>query len=201
MNVVKTTGRALVFLVVMSVLTGVVYTGVVTAIAQVVFPFQANGSIVETEDGGRYSLLLGQTFEDDDHMWGRMQSYNVDTFVDADGNPMAWAGPTNLSPAGDEFDAAVRQRIAEIRAAHPEKGDAPIPSDLVTCSGSGLDPGISVAAAEYQVERLARTTGKSAEEIERIIDACTTREQFGILGEATVNVLEVNLMLDGKLAY
>ena len=200
MNALKTTGKALVFLIIMSLLTGVIYTAVVTAIAQVAFPFQANGSVIETNDGERYTLLLGQSYEDDTHMWGRVQSYNVDTFTDKDGNPVAWAGPSNLSPAGEDFEAQVQERIAAIKAAHPEKGDEPIPSDLVTGSGSGLDPNISVAAAEYQVDRLAKNTGKSTEEIEQIIQKCTTPAQFGILGEPVVNVLEVNLMLDGKIS-
>ena len=93
----------------------------------------------------------------------------------------------------------MQERIDAIKAAHPEKGDEPIPSDLVTNSGSGFDPHISPAAAEYQVERLVRTTGKSAEEIRAIIDACTEPLQFGVLGDERVNVLKVNLMLDGIL--
>lgn len=101
------------------------------------------------------------------------------------------------APAGDEFATAVQDRVEQIRAAHPEMGNKPIPSDLVTNSGSGFDPHISPAAAEYQVDRLARTTGKSASEIRDIIKQCTEQPQFGFLGDARVNVLKVNLMLDG----
>ncbi|MEF2846437.1 MAG: potassium-transporting ATPase subunit C [Eggerthellaceae bacterium] len=200
MNFGKTLGKSVLVFILFSVLTGVIYTGVVTVIAQLVFPYQANGDIITTDDGSRYCMELGQTFQDDDHMWGRMQSYNVDTFTDTDGNPIAWAGPTNLSPASEDFSEAVQTRIAEIRAAHPEHANDPIPSDLVTTSGSGLDPDISPAAAEFQVERLAKNTGKSEDEIRDIIAKCTTPQQFGVLGQDTVNVLKVNLMLDGKIS-
>ena len=105
-----------------------------------------------------------------------------------------------MSPASEDFSEAVQTRIAEIRAAHPEHANDPIPSDLVTTSGSGLDPDISPAAAEFQVERLAKNTGKSEDEIRDIIAKCTTPQQFGVLGQDTVNVLKVNLMLDGKIS-
>lgn len=200
MKVLKQVGLSVGAFILFTLLCGVLYTGVVTGIAQVVFPYQANGSIIETDDGERYAMLLGQTFDDDDHMWGRVQNYNVDTFVNENGEAVAWAGASNLSPASEEFDAMVAERVEEIRAAHPEHADDPIPSDLVTCSGSGLDPHISPAAAEYQVERLAKNTGKSEDEIRAIISKCTEGEQFGILGEPVVNVLKVNLMLDGKIS-
>lgn len=178
---------------------GVVYTAAVTVVAQVAFPYQANGSFVEGSDGNRYSMLIGQTYRDDDHMWGRAQSYNAATFEDAEGETLLWAGPSNISPASESFEETVAERVEEVRAAHPERGDAPVPSDLVTCSGSGFDPHISPAAAEYQVERLAKNTGKSQDEIRAIIGQCTEYPQFGILGDAAVNVLKVNLMLDGVL--
>lgn len=130
---------------------------------------------------------------------GRVQNYNAETFVGEDGSIRLWAGPSNISPASEDFESSVAERVAEIRAAHPEHAGEPVPSDLVTCSGSGFDPHISPAAAEYQVERLAKNTGKSEEEIRAIIRECTDGPQFGILGDATVNVLKVNLMLDGIL--
>lgn len=191
--------RALGLFAIASVVCGAIYTAAVTLVAQVAFPYQANGSFVEGSDGNRYSMLVGQTYRDDSHMWGRVQNYNAETFADNDGSVLLWAGPTNESPASEEFDNAVAQRVDEVRAAHPEQGDAPVPSDLVTCSGSGFDPHISPAAAEYQVERLARATGKSQDEIRAIIEQCTQRPQFGVLGDAAVNVLAVNLMLDGVL--
>ena len=133
------------------------------------------------------------------HMWGRIMNVDVSTYKDADGNPLMYASPSNLSPASDEFDALVKERVAMIRKAHPEMGTTPIPVDLVTCSGSGLDPAISPAAAEYQVARLARENNISEDEVRNIIDECTTVRFLGLLGEPTVNVLKVNLMLDGIL--
>lgn len=199
MKQAKTWGSAALFFLVTTVLCGVLYTFVCTGIAQLVFPYQANGSIIEA-DGTKYgSELVGQQFTDDDHMWGRVMSPSTGTFTDDEGNDVLWYGASNLSPAGDDFASAVQDRIDQIHAAHPEKGDEPIPSDLVTNSGSGFDPHISPAAAEYQVERLARNTGKSASEIRNIIERCTEQPQLGVLGDARVNVLKVNLMLDGIL--
>ena len=170
-----------------------------TGLAQLFFPHQANGSIIEV-DGTKYgSELVGQRFTDEKHLWGRAMNPSTSTFTDAEGNDVLWYAPSNLSPAGDEFATAVQDRVEQIRAAHPEMGNKPIPSDLVTNSGSGFDPHISPAAAEYQVDRLARTTGKSASEIRDIIKQCTEQPQFGFLGDARVNVLKVNLMLDGVL--
>ena len=197
MKSAKTWASGIIFFLIMTVITGVIYTGVVTAVAQVAFPFQANGSIITGNDGKQYSLLLGQTYEDDDHMWGRIQATSTGTFTDDEGNDILWSAPSNLSPASEEFAELVQERIDKIHAAHPEKGDEPIPSDLVTNSGSGFDPHISPAAAEYQVERLAKNTGKSEDEIRDIIAKCTDEPQLGILGDAGVNVLKVNLMLDG----
>lgn len=202
----RTLGRAAGFFVIMSLITGVIYTGVCLGVGQLFFPFQANGSIIDVDADGdgtadaRYATLLGQQFEDEDHLWGRPTNYNLSTFTDDEGNPIAWAGPSNKTPAGEEFEELVAERVEAIREAHSEKGDEPIPSDLVTVSGSGLDPEISPAAAEYQVERLAKNTGKSASEIRAIIEACTEQPQLGILGEPRVNVLKVNLMLDGVLS-
>ncbi|MEQ3363026.1 K(+)-transporting ATPase subunit C [Raoultibacter massiliensis] len=197
MKSAKTWGSSVIFFLLMTLITGAIYTAVCTGIAQLAFPYQANASIIEV-DGVKYgSELVGQDFSDEDHMWGRIMNPNASTFTDDEGNPVMWYGASNLSPASEEFEAVVQERIEMIREAHPEKGDEPIPSDLVTCSGSGFDPEISPAAAEYQVERLAKNTGKSESEIREIIEKCTTGQQFGILGYERVNVLKVNLMLDG----
>ncbi|OUO90188.1 potassium-transporting ATPase subunit C [Gordonibacter sp. An230] len=199
MKQAKTWGSGLLLFLVMTVITGVVYTAVCTGVAQLAFPYQANGSIIEV-DGVKYgSELVGQQFTDEDHMWGRVMSPSTGTFTNNEGEDVLWYGASNLSPAGDDFAEAVQARIDEIHAAHPEKGSEPIPSDLVTNSGSGFDPHISPAAAEYQVERLAKNTGKSEDEIRAIIEKCTEQPQLGILGDARVNVLKVNLMLDGIL--
>lgn len=189
--------RAISTFVFFSVLCGVVFTLVVTGIAQVAFPHQANGSIIEI-DGVKYgSELLGQQFNDEDHMWGRVMNVDVATYTDAEGNAVMYAAPSNASPATEQYQEAIAERVAQIKAANPDADMDAVPSDLVTCSGSGLDPHISPAAAEYQVPRLAKATGKSEDEIRSIIKKATDGKFLGVWGEETVNVLEVNLMLEG----
>lgn len=191
--------RAAMLLLVFTVVCGVLYTLAVTGIAQIFFPHQANGSIIEV-DGKRYgSELLGQQYTDEGHMWGRIMKLDVSTYRDEDGKALLYAVPSNLSPASEEYEQLVAQRVEKLRAADPERGDTPIPVDLVTCSGSGLDPHISPAAAEYQVPRLARATGRSEDEVRDIIKDCTDGRFLGLFGEKRVNVLEVNLRLDGIL--
>ncbi|MEG0027423.1 MAG: potassium-transporting ATPase subunit C [Raoultibacter sp.] len=197
--IAHTVKSAVVLLLVVTALVGVVYVGAVTGIAQVFFPHQANGSVIEV-DGKRYgSELLAQQFSEADHMWGRIMKVNTELITDAQGNPTLWATPSNMSPASDEYAQVVAQRVALIHEAHPDQQNTSIPSDLVTCSGSGLDPDISPAAAEYQVRRLAANTGRSESEVRSIISACTTQPFLGVLGDARVNVLKVNLTLDGVL--
>lgn len=200
MKIFKQTAlRAGALFLVFTLLCGGAYTLAVTGLSQLLFPEKANGSIIEA-DGKKYGCeLLAQPFLDDTHLWGRIMNVDVSTYTDDAGNPVLYAGPSNKSPASPEYEQMVAQRVAMIRAAHPEKGDAPIPVDLVTVSGSGLDPHISPAAAEYQVARLAHTTGKSEQAIRQIIESCTTGRFLGLFGEPRVNVLEVNLTLDGIL--
>ena len=191
--------KALIIFVIFTVVCGVLYTGVVTGIAQVFFPDQANGSIIEV-DGKKYgSVLLGQQYTDNKHMWGRVMNIDVSTYTDESGNPMMYASPSNLSPASEEYEELIAQRVEKIRKAHPDQKDTAIPEDLVTCSGSGLDPHISVAAAHYQIERIAKAQNMSQDEVQKIVDQCTDGKLLGVLGEKTVNVLKVNLMLDGIL--
>lgn len=198
-TLVRSAVSAVVLFAAATVLCGAVYPLAVTGVATAVFPSQAGGSIIEV-DGVKYgSALVGQPFRDEDHLWGRPTVANATTFTGEDGQPLLWYGPENISPASDEFAALVAERVAVVRAAHPDQGTAPVPSDLVTVSGSGFDPHISPAAAEYQVGRLAQATGRSAEEVRGIIRQCTEKPLLGALGEARVNVLEVNLMLDGIL--
>ena len=116
-----------------------------------------------------------------------------------DGELMAYGAPSNLSPASEEYRQLIDARVKKIRAANPDADMDAVPVDLVTCSGSGLDPEISPDAAEYQVPRLAKATGKSEDEVHDIIAACTKGRFLGVFGEPTVNVLKVNLMLDGVL--
>lgn len=191
--------RAAGLLLIFTLLCGAAYTGAVTGLAQLLFPEKANGSFIEV-NGVKYgSALLGQQYTDDAHMWGRIMNLDVTTFKDKNGKPLLYAHPSNLSPSSDEYAKLVAERVAKLKAADPEMGSAPVPVDLVTCSGSGLDPDISPAAAEYQVSRIARAGGRSESEVRSIIQKCTTDRFGGIFGEPTVNVLKVNLRLDGIL--
>ena len=191
--------RVLGFFLILTVLCGGIYTFATTGVVQVLFNEKANGSIIQI-DGKKYgSSLLGQQYTDMGHMWGRIMNIDTDTYTDDDGNPVMYAGPSNISPAGEGYEALVAERVEMIRAAHPEKGDAPIPVDLVTSSGSGLDPHISLAAAEYQITRIANNSDHSEEEIRAIVEKYTTGRFLGVLGEPVVNVLKVNLALDGIL--
>ena len=185
--------------IIFTIICGGIYTAVITGISQILFPKQANGSIIEV-NGKKYgSELLGQQYTDEKHLWGRIMNIDTDTFTDKDGNKVAYSGPSNLSPTSEDLQAVIDERINMIKEMHPEKGDTPIPVDLVTCSGSGLDPHISVAAAEYQVERIAKYNDMSKEQVQAIINKYTSNRFLGVLGEKTVNVLEVNLALDGVL--
>lgn len=189
--------RALGVFALFTVVCGLGYTLVVTGIAQVAFPYRANGSLIKVDGKVVGSELIGQNFEDGDHMWGRIQ--NVAIVEDENGELMAYGAPSNLSPASEEYRQLVDARVKKIRAANPDADTDAVPVDLVTCSGSGLDPEISPDAAEYQVPRLAKATGKSEDEVRDIIAQCTKGRFLGVFGEPTVNVLKVNLMLDGTL--
>lgn len=192
--------KAIVIFLIFTLICGVLYTGFITVAAQVLFPHQANGSLIE-QGGTIYgSELMGQQFKADDHMWGRVMNLDVVTYQDANGTPLMYATPSNQSVTSDDYDQQIKERIQKIRAAHPDHGNAPIPVDLVSCSGSGLDPHISLAAANYQISRIAKAKGITQQQVEEIIAACTTPRILGIFGEETVNVLKVNLMLDGILA-
>lgn len=200
MKAIKTVlPRAALIFLIFTLLCGVVYTVLVTGIAQLVFPKQANGSIIEV-DGKKYgSELLGQQYTDENHMWGRIMNIDTSTFTDKSGNKLMYAWPSNLSPASDEYAALVKERVDMIQEANPDMKKEAIPVDLVTCSGSGLDPDISRAAAEYQVSRIAKNKSMTENEIQSIIDKCSNHRLLGVFGEETVNVLKVNLMLDGIL--
>lgn len=180
-----------------TIVCGLGYTLVVTGIAQVTFPYQANGSLITVDGKVVGSELIGQNFDDEAHMWGRIQ--NVSIVEGEDGELMAYGAPSNLSPASEKYRQLVDARVKKIRAANPDADMDAVPVDLVTCSGSGLDPEISPDAAEYQVPRLAKATGKSEDEVREIIAQCTKGRFLGVFGEPTVNVLKVNLMLDGAL--
>ncbi|PWL92088.1 MAG: potassium-transporting ATPase subunit C [Clostridiales bacterium] len=191
--------KAAIIFLIFTLLCGVVYTGVVTGMAQLIFPDKANGSIIEI-DGKKYGCeLLGQQYTDEAHMWGRIMNIDVSTYQDENGTTLMYAAPSNLSPASAEYEALVAERVELLRAANPDMDETAIPVDLVTCSGSGLDPHISPAAAEFQVARIAKAAGRTETEVREIIQTCTDSKFLGVFGEESVNVLKVNLMLDGIL--
>ena len=195
----STLPKALTIFLIFTFVCGILYTGVVTGVAQLFFPEKANGSIIEV-DGKKYGCeLLGQQYTDDAHMWGRIMNIDVSTYKDESGHTLMYAAPSNLSPASEEYEALVADRVEKLRAATPDMDETAIPVDLVTCSGSGLDPHISPAAAEYQVARIAKANDVTEDEVRAIIEKCTDGRFLGLFGEETVNVLKVNLMLDGIL--
>lgn len=186
--------------VVFTLVCGVLYTGAITAIAQVVFPEKSNGSIIEV-DGKKYgSELIAQQYTDEKHMWGRIMKIDTGTFTDENGNKLMYSAPSNLSPASEEYEELVSQRVKAIKSYHEYNADKPIPVDLVTGSGSGLDPHISLAAAQYQIKRIADNNNMTESQVEEIVKKCTEKPFLGFLGETTVNVLKVNLMIDGILS-
>ena len=191
--------KALTIFLIFTFLCGILYTSVVTGVAQLFFPEKANGSMIEV-NGKKYGCeLLGQQYTDDAHMWGRIMNIDISTYKDENGHTLMYAAPSNLSPASEEYEALVAERVEKLRAANPDMDETAIPVDLVTCSGSGLDPHISPAAAEYQVARIAKANDMTEDEVRAIIEKCTDGRFLGLFGEETVNVLKVNLMLDGIL--
>lgn len=173
-----------------TVLTGLIYPAVITGMAQVIFPSQANGSLITQNGQIVGSALIGQQFDNPEYFWGRLSAtgdhpYNA-----------AMSGGSNLGPTNPALQKQVSDRIAALKAADPGNNQ-PIPVDLVTASGSGLDPDISFAAASYQAARVARVRGLSLARVQALIDQNTTGRTFGFLGEPRVNVLELNLALNG----
>ena len=195
----KLLGKSAKFLLIFTIICGMVFPLFITGISQIFFKDKSNGSIIEI-NGTKYgSELLAQEFTSDKYLWGRVMNLDTSTFKNENGEVLLYSAPSNLSPASDEYKKLVEERVEKIRKANPEKGDEPIPVDLVTASGSGLDPHLSVAAAEYQVDRIARERNMSKDEVESIIDKYTNKRFLGVFGEETVNVLQVNLALDVKL--
>jgi len=180
---------AIVSLIALTLLTGVLYPVVVTGIAQVLFPSQANGSLILKDGKAVGSRLIGQPFDDPKYFWGRPSA--TSPFPNNAGS----SGGSNLGPTNPDLQKAVQGRIDALKAADPGN-TAPIPVDLVTASGSGLDPHISPAAALYQVQRVAKARNLTGEAVRGLVEAHTAGRQFGILGEPRVNVLTLNLALD-----
>lgn len=182
---------ALVTLFVMTLLTGILYPLVVTGIAQTAFPQQANGSLMVSNGQVVGSRLIGQEFNDPRYFWARLSATGPNAY-----NAAASSG-SNLGPTNPQLIEAVQTRVEALRAADPGNS-APIPVDLVTASGSGLDPQISIAAALYQLPRVARVRGMSEAEVRALVERNTAGRLFGLFGEPGVNVLQLNLALDGK---
>lgn len=187
--------QSFILLLLMSVICGGLYTLSMWSITNLAFHEQASGSTIFANEK-EYSTLLGQSFSDEKHMWGRIVLMDTSTYQDKDGNSLMYAGPSNLSPASDEYEKLVEARAKKIQVAHPEMDGVAIPVDLVSVSGSGLDASISVSAAKYQVKRLAKENNVSEKQVEKIIMECTQDELLGVFGEKTVNVVKVNMMLD-----
>lgn len=181
---------AAVLLGLLTLVTGVAYPLVVTGAAQLLFPRQAHGSLVEVEGRVVGSSLVGQPFDDPRYFWGRPsathpQPYNAEA-----------SGGSNLGPSNPVLREAVRRRVAALAAADPLQSKRPVPIDFVTSSGSGLDPHISPLAALTQVGRVARIRGLPEERVRKLVEQHVEPRTLGVLGEPRVNVLHLNLALD-----
>jgi len=182
---------ALILLVVLTVVTGIIYPVVVTVIARVVFPYQANGSLIVKDGKVVGSALIGQPFDDPKYFWGRPSATSPYPY-----NAASSSG-SNLSPTNPALVKSVQERVDALRAA--DLGNtAPVPVDLVTASGSGLDPHISPAAALYQVSRVAKARKLDPAVVRELVERNTEGRQLGFLGEPRVNVLALNLALDAR---
>ncbi|MGH7895314.1 MAG: potassium-transporting ATPase subunit KdpC [Candidatus Binatia bacterium] len=181
---------ALVSLTLLTLLTGVVYPLMVTGLAQVLFPAQANGSLIVVDGKPVGSALIGQPFDDPKYFWSRLSATSPFPY-----NGAASSG-SNLGPLNDGLVDAAKARVDALKNADPAN-PRPIPVDLVTASASGLDPHISPAAARYQVARVARVRGLPEPTVEALVARHTHGRQWGVLGEAVVDVLALNLALDG----
>jgi K+-transporting ATPase ATPase C chain len=183
---------AVILFVLLSALTGVIYPAVVTGLAHLLFPHQANGSLMTDRNGKLTgSSLIGQPFSSPGHFWGRPSATGPFPY-----NAGASSG-SNLGPTNPALIDAVKARIQVLKAADPDNKD-PVPVDLITASGSGLDPHISPAAAAYQVNRVAKARHIKPEILLALIDANTESRQWGFLGEPRINVLTLNLELDAR---
>jgi len=180
---------ALVSFAILTLLTGIAYPYAVTGVAQAMFPHQANGSLIVKDGKAVGSELIGQPFGDPKHFWGRPSATAPMPY-----NAGASSG-SNQGPLNPALTDAVKGRIEALRAADPDN-KRPVPVDLVNASASGLDPHISPAAAEYQVERVARERKTNVDKLRQLVEKHTEGRQFGILGEPRVNVLKLNLELD-----
>ena len=185
---------ALVSLAALTVMTGLAYPLLITGIAQAAFPHQANGSLIVQDGKVVGSHLIGQSFDDPTYFWGRLSATG-----DSNGKALPYNGgssvASNLGPTNPALIDEVKGRVDALHAADPDN-EAPIPVDLVTSSGSGLDPEITPAAAAYQVRRVAKARGLDEARVRALVQAHTEDRQWAILGEVRVNVLELNIALN-----
>ncbi len=185
---------ALVSLAALTLITGLLYPLTVTGIAQVVFPRQANGSLIQRDGQALGSELIGQAFDDPRYFWGRLSATGAFPYNAFNAETLTASSGSNYGPLNSALLEAVTARVAALRAADPGN-HAVIPVDLVTASGSGLDPHISPAAALYQAARVARARGLTEAAVRQLVEQNTEGRQFGFLGEPRVNVLKLNLAL------
>lgn len=186
MNLLKQT---IMCLVILTVITGVVYPLIVTGVAQLIFPYQANGSLIFRDSKAVGSSLIGQSFNSPKYFWSRPSATSPMPYNSAN------SSGSNLGPLNPVLIENVKVRIAKLKSADPES-KINIPVDLVTASGSGLDPDISLAAAEYQIPRVARERNINEVKVRDLVIKYAKGRQLGILGEPRINVLELNLALD-----
>lgn len=181
----------LVLLALFTLLTGGLYPALVTGIAQLAFPDAANGSLVERNGEIVGSIWIGQSFDDPRYFWGRPSATSPSPYH------AAASSGSNLGPSNPALESAVRDRVSRLRDADPENAGKPIPVDLVTASGSGLDPHVSPAAALYQAPRVARARGLPEPRVRELVQTAVEERMLGVFGEPRVNVLKLNLALDG----
>jgi len=186
---------AILLLVLLTLITGVAYPGIVTAIGQVAFPSQANGSFITVNGAEVGSSLIGQAFDQPKYFWGRPSDAGATASNPAGYDGTSSAG-SNLGPTSKALIDRITASVDQLRQAN---GNAPVPVDLVTTSASGLDPDISPAGAEYQVARVAAARGMTPDAVRAVVARHTTQPLLGFIGEPIVNVLELNLDLDGLL--
>ena len=183
-------------LLILTLITGVIYPLAVTGIVQVIFPSQANGSLILADGKAVGSELIGQQFDDPSYFWGRISATGTFAYNAFNAENLTASSGSNYGPLNTALTDMVQARIDALKAADPDN-TLPIPVDLVTASASGLDPHISVAAALYQIHRVASARGLSEAEVTSLVKQYTEGRQFGIFGEPRVNVLKLNLELDG----
>ena len=187
---------AVVTLLALTVITGIAYPLLVTGIAQAAFPHQSNGSLIVKDGKTLGSSLIGQPFDHPKYFWGRLSAT-----TDSNGKPLPYNGGSsvgsNFGPTNPALSEAAKARIEALHAADPSAKD-PVPVDLVTASGSGLDPHISPAAALYQVPRIAKARDLVERRLRDLVVAHTDGRSLAVMGEPGVNVLELNLALDGR---